>query len=355
MMPNLETIKTFCYLNDEETQLLLSFQRPIVILNRKPNSPISPNISPNQSTLGAMLPYTPLHYLLFYNPNSSADDILASPPIFSALVMTSGNLSEEPIAFTNEQASTKLKDIADGFLLHNRAINIRCDDSVTRIASFSTKSRRTKNISEHVTFIPIRRSRGYAPDPIKIFAEIPQILAVGAELKNTFCLTREKYAFVSHHIGDLKNFETYKAFENSIEHYKKLFRINPKIISHDMHPDYLSTSYALDKVNNEGYQAIPVQHHHAHIVSCMAEHRLPPDDKVIGIAFDGTGYGEDKAIWGGEVFIANYKEYTRLFHLDYAQLIGGDKAVQEPWRMALSWLYKAGIPWVDELNPIKYL
>ena len=223
-----------------------------------------------------MLPYTPLHYLLFNG----------STPPFAALVMTSGNLSEEPIATGNEEARQRLNVLADAFLMHDRDIHTRCDDSVARI--FDGKA------------YPLRRSRGYAPDSISLPIDIPSILATGPELKNTFCLTRDRYAFPSHHIGDMENYETLKSFEEGINQFERLFRIKPQAIAYDMHPNYLSTRYALERAERENLPAIGVQHHHAHIAACMADNGMDGSHPVIGAAFDGTGYGEDGAIWGGE-------------------------------------------------------
>jgi len=202
---------------------------------------------------------------------------------------------------------------------------------------------------------PLRRSRGYAPFPIKLAMDAPPILAAGAELKNAFCLTKKRYAFLSHHIGDMENYETLKAFEDGIDHLERLFRIKPEAIAYDLHPNYLATRYALERARNEDIPAIGVQHHHAHIVSCAAEHNLPEDRPVIGISFDGTGYGEDGAIWGGEVLIANFQGYERAYHLKYTPLPGGDKAIKEPWRMALSWLYQAGLKWDQDLPSVDHI
>jgi hydrogenase maturation protein HypF len=329
MCPDLKTIKEYCILSKEEKELLLSFKRPIVLLKKKKNCPISKYVAPNNPYLGIMLPYTPLHYLLFYKSN------------LKALVMTSGNISDEPIAYKDFEAKERLKKIADYFLIHNREIYIRCDDSVSRI--FNKKE------------VLIRRSRGYVPYPIKLNFPLKEILATGAEKKNTFCLTYKYYAFLSHHIGDLENFETLKSFEEGIEHFKKLFYINPKIIAYDMHPEYLSTKYAKEIKN---CKLIPVQHHHAHIVSAMAENNLK-NENVIGVAFDGTGYGTDGNLWGGEFLICNFKDFKRFAHFEYIPLIGGEKSIKEPYRMAFSYLYKIygenyknlKIDWVKRINP----
>jgi hydrogenase maturation protein HypF len=255
------------------------------------------------------------------------------------LVMTSGNFSEEPIATDNDDALNRLAPLADAFLLHNRDIHIRCDDSVVRV--FEGKE------------LPIRRSRGYAPYPVKLPFNVPTILAAGAELKNTFCVTRDGYAFLSQHIGDLENFETLKSFEDGIVHFERLFRIKPEIIAYDLHPNYLATRHALERAERDGLKAIGVQHHHAHIAACLAENNWNGDRPVIGVAFDGTGYGTDGAIWGGEFLIADYRSFERAAHLDYIPLPGGDAATRHPYRVALSYLHHAGISWSDDLAPVK--
>jgi hydrogenase maturation protein HypF len=202
--------------------------------------------------------------------------------------------------------------------------------------------------------LPLRRSRGYAPYPVRLPWTGSPLLAVGAELKNTFCLTRDDYAFLSHHIGDLENYETLLAFEDGVAHLERLFRVRPAALAYDLHPNYLSTRYALERAAHEGLPAVGVQHHHAHIAACMAEHGLPPDAAVIGVAFDGTGYGDDGAIWGGEFLVAGYGGYERAAHLRYVPLPGGDRAVREPWRVALAWLDAAALPWADDLPPVRH-
>ncbi len=334
MMPDLETVRRHCHLNEAETELLISRPRPIVLLARREESPIAAGIAPGQAHIGVMLPYTPLHYLLL-EPEGGFPD---------ALVMTSGNLSEEPIVTTNEAARERLAGLADALLLHNRDIQTRCDDSVMRVMATGGRD----------IPLPIRRSRGYAPFPVHLPFDAPPLLAAGAELKNTFCLTRDDYAFLSHHIGDLENYETLTAFEEGIAHLERLFRVRPEALAYDLHPNYLATRYALERAEREGLPAVGVQHHHAHIAAGMAEHGLEGSRPVIGLAFDGTGYGDDGAIWGGEVLVADYGGYRRAAHLDYVPLPGGDRAVREPWRMALSWLAAAGIDWDDDLAPVAH-
>jgi len=310
MVATLEDVEKQCLVSLEERKLLQSPECPIVLLRwKRSSSDISPAIAPNLKYLGIMLPYTPLHHLLLRE-------------VGFPLVMTSGNLSEEPIAKDNDEALTKLKGIADYFLLHNRDISGRYDDSVYMVEDKPQV---------------IRRARGYAPCPIFLPFKSKQILACGAELKNTFCLTKDEHAFLSQHIGDMENEETLEHFENTIELYKKLFRIEPEIAAYDMHPEYLSTKYALQAGSEQGLSLIPVQHHHAHIVSCLAENEV--DGSVIGVAFDGTGYGTDGTIWGGEFLLADWRSFQRAGHLEYVPLPGGEAAIKKPYRMALSYLY----------------
>ncbi len=325
---DLERVQRYCAVQEDEAALLTARERPIVLLRERPHSPISRHVAPGNAYLGVMLPYTPLHYLLL----EPTDNF----PI--ALVMTSGNYSEEPIATGNDEALTRLTHLADGFLLHDREIHARCDDSVTRIFAGAE--------------LPVRRSRGYAPYPIRLPFDVPQVLAVGAELKNTFCLTRERYAFLSQHIGDLENYETLRFFEGMIAQLARTFRIRPAAVACDMHPTYLSTRYAHREAAARSIPLITVQHHHAHIAACMAENGLTGERPVIGVAFDGTGYGEDGAIWGGEFLVADYRAGHRVAHLAYIPLPGGDAAIRRPYRVALAHLWAAGIPWNDDLPPV---
>jgi len=329
MVYDIEAARVQCELGETEKELLLSMERPVVIVERKNGSTISDVVAPGQSTMGLMLPYTPLHELLL----EQADDFP------EALVMTSGNLSEEPIATDNEEARSRLAVLADAFLMNDRDIRTRCDDSVVRAFDGGNYL--------------LRRSRGYAPFPLNLAWEGPPILATGPELKNTFCLTMGTYAFMSHHIGDMENHETLQSFEDGITHFERLFRVAPQAIAYDLHPDYLATRYAIERAEREDLPAIGIQHHHAHIAACMTEHRLLADENVIGVAFDGTGYGEDGAIWGGEVLISTYRQYERFAHLDYIRMPGGDAAVRKPWRLALAWLHNAGLPWSEDLPPVK--
>lgn len=308
MSPDFNSILKYAYLNEKEKQVLLSAQRPILLLDKKPSNKISSYVAPGINSFGVMLPYTPLHYLIIKNN-------------FDALVMTSGNISEEPIAIDNEEALYRLKDIADYFLVNNRDIYIRSDDSVVRIFQDN--------------LMPLRRARGFVPIPVFLKKRYPQILACGGMLKNTVCFLKENKAFISQHIGDLDNLETFEYYEETIRHLKKILEIKPEIVVVDKHPDYISTRYGEELRN---VKILKIQHHYAHIASCMAENGI--DEKIIGIALDGTGYGDDGNIWGGEVFIADLTKYDRAAHFEYMPLPGGDKAVIEPWRVGLSYLYK---------------
>jgi hydrogenase maturation protein HypF len=331
MVFNIAIAEKHCEMNSFERKLLESSEKPIVILKRKMSSEIPYHIAPGVSTLGIMLPYTPLHYLL-----------MEPEPIFpEVLVMTSGNLSEEPIAFTNSNAMTELDPIVDGFLFHDREIETRVDDSIVA------------DVSKEIYFY--RRSRGFAPDPIRLGMDLESVLSVGAELKNTFCLTRDNYAFISHHIGDLQNLETLKAFEEGIPHYENLFKIKPLAIACDKHPDYLSTQYAEKRACQESLPLISVQHHHAHLASVLAENNWNTNEPVIGISFDGTGFGIDGKIWGGEFLYGGYAHFERKLHLEYMPLPGGDSATLHPSKIAAAYLWKCGLEWTDEIPSIRSL
>ncbi len=307
---NLEKIKQYCKLGKKEEEWLINRARPIVLLKKKEDSLISSLVAPRNNYLGVMLPYTPLHYLLLKDN-------------FTALIMTSGNITDQPVIGDNQEALEKLDRIADFFLLYNRDIFNRCDDSVLKIIN-----------GDNVFF---RRSRGYVPHPIILDFKLKEVLALGGELKNTISFSKENYVFLSQYLGDLKSVETLNFLKESISSLKKMFRINPKIIACDLHPDYLSTQYAEETRAKKGLRVVKVQHHYAHIVSCIAENNIK--EKVIGVAYDGTGYGDDGNIWGGEFLLCDLKEYLRVGHLKYYPLPGGDKAIMEPWRMAYSYLY----------------
>lgn len=311
MAKDLATAERLCEVTSADRALLLSACRPIVLLPRRKDAAVAPSIAPGTETLGVMLPYTPLHHLLF-----------EESPGYDALVMTSGNLSEEPIVSRNEDAWPRLKTLAGHFLLHNREIQMRVDDSVVR--SFEERE------------YPVRRSRGFAPEPIDLGMPVREILACGGELKNTLCLTKDHYAILSQHIGDLENLETMEFFRESLGHLRRFFRVAPVAIAHDLHPGYMSTRFALKESE---LRPIGVQHHHAHIASCMADNGLR--GRVIGVALDGTGYGTDGRIWGGEFLVCEFGGFKRRGHLSYIPLAGGDRAVRQPWRSALAYLRAA--------------
>jgi hydrogenase maturation protein HypF len=324
MCKDLETANCLAEISDAEQTILMSKECPIVLLKKRTND-LSELIAPNNQFLGVMLPYSPLHYLLF-------DENL------NVLVMTSGNFSNEPIIKDNAEALEKLPILADSFLLHDRDIFAPCDDSVTRV--FENRE------------LPVRRSRGYAPFPIELPFKLPPILAVGGELKATFCAAKDEFAFMSQHIGDMENLETLHAFEKSVEQMRKLFRIEPEIVAFDKHPNYLSSRWAKDNLTRlfqPETKLVAVQHRHAHIASAMAENGFDGTERVIGFAFDGTGYGDDGAIWGGEVLLADYQGFERSAHLKYFPLAGGDVSVKKPYRVALAHLWQAGIDWNENL------
>lgn len=331
MAANTETIKKFVTVSDIAEALLTNPQAPIVLLPKKNEGLLSEDVAPAQSTLGFMLPYTPLHQLLLQPGNDTPQ----------ALVMTSGNLSEEPILHENQPAREKLSHIADAFLLHNRPIHRRIDDSVFNIVDSKP--------------YPIRRARGYAPNPIRVSQHLPQILAVGPQMKNTFCLTREKYAFLSHYIGEMENWETYQDFQKAVRDYENLFRIKPVAIAYDMHPGYTTSKYAKKRAESEGLPSYAIQHHHAHLASVLAENDIPPDLETAGLIFDGTGYGMDGTIWGGEVLIGNRDGFSRIFHLKPVPLPGGEASILKPARMALSILWAYDLPWEETLAPVQAL
>jgi hydrogenase maturation protein HypF len=430
MASSLEAVRNLCQLDDASRALLDSPERPIVLLRKKSASPIAELVAPFNLEYGVFLPYTPLHYLLF------------AAGRFQALVMTSGNISEEPIAIDNAEAVARLHGIADFFLVHNRDVLLRCDDSVVRVSQvaaplserrFAGPALGLSELPAHadvhsgsvrqptekpLAFRPvphsspsstpsgrlslpdgvekvvqdarpserrspsashaaepqvvvnrtdrnlgkpghgeavqiIRRSRGYVPVPVFLNEDLPPILAVGGELKNTVCLTKGRHAFLSQHIGDLENLESYSFFETTIHSFKRILEVEPQLLAYDLHPDYFSTRWALSQTRLE---RVGVQHHHAHIASCMAENHL--EGKVIGMALDGTGYGTDGAVWGGEVLLATYADFERAAHLEYVPMPGGAAAISEPWRMAVSYLHKhfgeafldLDVPFVRELD-----
>jgi len=307
MVEDVSAARALCEIGDEELALLTSAARPVVLLRRRPSARVAASVAPGVPTLGLMLPYTPVHALLL--------EAWKGP-----LVLTSGNLSDEPIAFVDADAVTRLSTIADAFLMHDRAIRTLVDDSVVKVVRHRA--------------VPIRRSRGYVPHPVVLAQECAEpILAVGAALKNTFCIARGRQAFVSHHIGDLDNYATLQSFHDGIAQLGALLDVVPTVVAHDLHPDYPSTRYAHDL---DDMRLIGVQHHHAHIASCLADNRVTK--RVIGVAFDGLGLGTDGTAWGGEFLLADLDGFARVAHLDQVAMPGGDAAAREPWRMAAAHL-----------------
>ncbi len=316
MVPDTAAAASLAEVGAAERRLLLSPQCPIVLLKKAPAMhSVAEEVAPGDPWLGVMLPYTPLHHLLM----RTVDGI--------PLVMTSGNRSDEPIVYQDDDVG-KLAGIADLFLVHNRPIHVRCDDSVTRIVDDME--------------LPLRRSRGYAPRPIELPFACPRpLLAVGGQLKVTFALGRDRHAFLSHHLGDLDHYDAFRAFEKDVALYQQLFAITPELLVHDLHPDYVTTSFAQRQAERSGIDLLAVQHHHAHMASCMAENGLT--EPVLGVAFDGTGYGSDGAIWGGEFLLGDYGRFQRAAHLRYVGMAGGDRAIREPWRMAAAHLRDAEV------------
>lgn len=313
MAKDLAAVRALAWTSRSETRLLTSRERPIVLLCKREDHPVSRFVAPDNRYFGVMLPYTPLHYLLMEGG-------------FAALVMTSANLSEEPICIDNDDAFERLAEIADYFLVHDRDILLRSDDSIVRRAAGADRQ--------------MRRSRGYVPVPVFLKDSHAPVLAVGGALKNTVCLLKGNQAFVGQHVGDLENLRTLEFFELTVRHLSRILDVTPEIIAHDLHPDYLSTRWALEQ--REKRPEIPlvgVQHHHAHIAACLAENKV--DGPAIGLSFDGTGYGSDGAVWGGEVLLADLTGFIRLAHLDYTPMPGAAAAVKGPWRMAAAYLSAA--------------
>ncbi len=352
MVGGISSARRIAVINEDGEKALCSPARPIVIVNENPESPISGgdvySVTGGVRTIGIMLPYAPLHHLLFRplpvaqpdNPSKITipEEIGGSSnpesDTFHALVMTSGNLSDEPIAFDNTEAIERLKGIADGFLLNNRKIHRRADDSVAAIR-------------DGVTTI-WRWGRGHVPRPIFLPESLPGVLGVGPELKNTICHIRDDKAFLSPHIGDLKTYDTYEYLRETIEHQSRILDVNPECVACDLHPDYQSTRWAEEE---SGLPVIKVQHHHAHTVALMAEHGIL-DREILALAMDGTGLGTDGAIWGGEILRATVTEFSRLGHFTYAPLPGGDTAVKEVWRSALGRLYRDGSGLDEKFRPL---
>ncbi|WP_029112606.1 carbamoyltransferase HypF [Mycobacterium sp. URHB0044] len=328
MVPDVAAARTIATIDDAAARVLASPQRPIVLLPRRTGSDVADAVAPNNPDLGVLLAYTPLHVLLFGLPGDE--------PGPRTLVMTSGNLGGEPICYADDDAIDRLTHLADGWLMHDRDILVPCDDSVIRVVDGAV--------------LPIRRSRGYAPLPVALPVAVPPTLAVGADLKNTFAVAERKYAWLSQHIGDMDDVATLSAFGAAERHMEALTGVVPEVIVADAHPGYRSTSWAERHAGDRPVRL--VQHHHAHVAAVMAEHGLDGSEPVCGFAFDGTGYGPDGAVWGGEVLLADYKGYQRLAHLKYVPLAGGDVSVLRPYRMALAHLWAAGLPWDEDLPPV---
>ncbi len=318
MVKDVHTARLFAHLSLKEEELLLSPQAPILLLRKREPFGMAPSVAPNNKFIGLFLPYTPLHHIILRKCDVP-------------LIMTSGNISDNPICASNEEARRDLKNMADAFLFHNRDIVARCDDSVAVVIEDEARI--------------VRRSRGYVPLPISLPVNGEEILACGGDLKNTFCLAKDRWAFLSQHIGDLETAEGLEAYRKAIKHLSHLLNIKPKLVAYDLHPAYHSSIYA----RSLGLPAIPIQHHFAHIASCMVENEVPLGEKVLGIAWDGTGYGTDGKIWGGEIMLTNYEGFQRLAHLLYIPLPGSERAVREPWRVAIAYLVLLGKEeWLDD-------
>ncbi len=328
MVRDLDVARSLVVLGDAERRLLAGPRRPVLLLPRADGSEIPDEIAPGNPDLGIMLPYTPLHVLLLDPRDGTAPDVL---------VMTSGNLAGEPIVTDDEQALERLAGVADAWLRHDRPIHVPCDDSVARFVGGAE--------------LPVRRSRGHAPLPVALPFDVEPVLAVGADLKNTCALADGRYAWLSQHIGDLDDLATQDALTASERHLEQLTGVRPRVLVADAHPGYRSSAWA--RAHAEGREVRTVQHHHAHVASVMGEHGLGPDRSVVGVAFDGTGYGTDGAVWGGEVLVCGYKSFRRAAHLGYVPLAGGDASVLRPYRMALAHLWAAGVGWDADLAPVR--
>ncbi|MDG5484027.1 carbamoyltransferase HypF [Mycolicibacterium gadium] len=329
MVADITTARTIAEIDDGSARLLSGAQRPIVLMPRRDDAEVADAVAPHNPDLGVMLAYTPLHALLFGLPGDEPGPV--------ALVMTSGNLGGEPICYADDDALERLSQLADAWLMHDREILVPCDDSVVRVVDQAE--------------LPIRRSRGYAPLPVALPVALPPTLAVGADLKNTLAVADGKYAWLSQHIGDMDDLSTLAAFDSARGHLQALTGVQPEVLVADAHPLYRSAAWA--HRNSRGRPVRTVQHHHAHIASVMAEHGLDGSRPVLGFAFDGTGYGPDNAVWGGEVLLADYKGYRRLSYLRYVPLPGGDASVLRPYRMALAHLWAAGLAWDEDLAPVR--
>ena len=312
MAPTVVAARALVALGPVEEDLLVSGARPIVLARRRPDAAVAAAVAPGAPELGVMLPYSPLHHLLL------AD-------VGAPLVLTSGNVSDEPIAYTDDDALERLAPIADGFLVHDRPIQTRTDDSVVRV------------VDERP--LVLRRSRGYVPDSLGLpVAAARHVLACGAELKSTFCVAKGARAWVGHHIGDLQNYETLRSFVAGVAHFEALFAVEPEVVAHDLHPEYLSTKVALERSDVD---LVGVQHHHAHLAACLAEHG--ETGPALGAIYDGTGYGTDGTVWGGELLRGDLRGFERVGSLFAVRMPGGEAAIRQPWRMACAWTQAAGV------------
>jgi hydrogenase maturation protein HypF len=318
MAAGLDAARALVELTPEDEAALLGHERPIVLARRRATAPVAAAVAPRSPDLGVMLPYTPLHHLLLADTGAT-------------LVMTSGNVADEPIAYEDDEALARLAGVADLFLVHDRPIHMRTDDSIVRSGRL------------------LRRSRGHVPDALALPLDAPPTLAVGAELKSAFCLARGRRAWVGHHIGDLRTWETLRSFREGVAHFERLFEIAPQVVAHDLHPDYLATAYALER---EGVAHVGVQHHHAHLAACLAEHGYDAARPALGAIYDGTGHGTDGTAWGGELLCGDLRDCDRVGHLWPVRLPGGDRAAREPWRMACAWLVAAELPTPAEWEPV---
>ena len=334
MVRDLAAARRLAAVGDAEAELLTSPARPIVLLERRRGSPLSELVAPGNPRIGLMLPYSPLHHLLLAPiPGSSA-------PVPEALVMTSGNLSDEPIAYEDGDARRRLASLADCLLLHDRPIARPCDDSVMLVSAAGDP-------------LPVRRSRGYAPLPIELPLAVPPLFAAGGELKSTACVASGTRAFLTQHLGDMGSVETLQAFERLTGELGELYEVSPELVAADRHPGYHSRRAAEERAQRQGLPVVLVQHHHAHLAALLAEHGVLAGEQVLAFAFDGTGYGEDGEIWGGEVLAGGYGEVERLAHLREVPLPGGDAAIRKPYRVALSFLATSGISWHEDLAPVR--
>jgi hydrogenase maturation protein HypF len=316
MVPSVAAARALVELGEAEEELLTSVARPIVLAPRRSDARVAAAVAPLSRDLGVMLPYSPLHHLLLADAGTT-------------LVMTSANVSDEPIAYHDEEARERLAEIADLFLVHDRPIHTRTDDSVVAVARGRP--------------LLFRRSRGHVPESLRLPVPAARhVLACGAELKSTFCVAKDERAWVGHHVGDLRNYETLRSFTEGVEHFERLFAVEPYVVAHDLHPEYLSTKYALER---EGVELVGVQHHHAHLAACLAEHgECGP---AVGAIYDGTGYGTDGTVWGGEILFGDLRGFERVGHLAAVRMPGGEAAVRAPWRMACAWRGGNPLPGVD--------